>query len=192
MFGDVLPGLLELGLPLEWPLPGVVLPVGGGVVLPVGGGVVLPVGGAVLSPVGGSVGCMLPGFELADPGLFELGSLALGLFGFDEPGFMFPGESLPAPGVCGLFCGFVPPVEGFPAVPAPPGVEPCAAEPDPVEPCAPAPPAEPLPPAPPAPPPACATAQAEQPRSTTANTNFLGEFIVCPRYRSFYRVVSSI
>jgi hypothetical protein len=133
-----------------------------------------------------------PGFELADPGLFELGSLALGLFGFDEPGFMFPGESLPAPGVCGLFCGFVPPVEGFPAVPAPPGVEPCAAEPDPVEPCAPAPPAEPLPPAPPAPPPACATAQAEQPRSTTANTNFLGEFIVCPRYRSFYRVVSSI
>jgi hypothetical protein len=173
VFGDVLPGLLELGLPLEWPLPGVVL----------------PVGGAVLSLVGGSVGCMLPGFELADPGLFELGSLALGLFGFDEPGFMFPGEPLPAPGVCGLFCGFVPPVEGFPAVPAPPGVEPCAAEPDPVEPCA---PAEPLPPAPPAPPPACAAAQAEQPRSTTANTNFLGEFIVSPRYRSFYRVVSSI
>ncbi len=185
VFGNVPPGLfeLELELPLEWPLPGVVLPVGGGVVLPVGGGVVLLVGGAVPSLVGGSVGCMLPGFELADPGLFELGSLALGLFGFDEPGFMFPGEPLPAPGVCGVLCGFVPPVERFPAVPAP-GVEPCPAEPCPVEPCPvepcapPAEPAEPLPPAPPAPPPpACATAHAEQARSTMVNADFLRDVI---------------
>lgn len=91
MFGEVPPWLFEFELLLELPLPGVVLPVGGGVVL--------PVGGAVLSPVGGFVGFMLLGFELADPGLFELGSLALGLFGFDEPGFMLAGEPLPAPGV---------------------------------------------------------------------------------------------
>jgi hypothetical protein len=167
--GGVLPGLLGFV-----PVGGLVLPVGG-CVLPVGGftgGVLFP---GVALPGLFEFGVVLgfePGFEVSglEPGLAVLGFVEPGVV---EPGFVvLPGEPDPAPGLCGVVCGVVPPVEGV----VEPGVELCpvALPPDPALPADPAEPAEPA---------LWATAQAEQPANNISIANFLRLFISFVLYR---------
>ncbi len=153
MLGEVLPGLLGLA-----PVGGFVLPVGG-CALPVGGftveGVLFP---GVTLPGLLEFGVVLgfePGFEVSglEPGLAVLGFVEPGVV---VPGFVvLPGDPDPAPGVCGVVCGVVPPVEGL----VEPGVELCpvALPPEPADPEEPA---------------LWATAQAEHPANSISIANF--------------------